>query len=105
MARKSKFSDEFLQKLREMPLTKALDVLGVYWKQDRDYKPLRDKSSIRVNVTVKDVRSVELLFTGIRWYDTRSKNGGGGAIDLAMYLFEVDFKEAVAMLSIGMSLS
>lgn len=99
MARKSKFSDEFLQKLREMPLTMVFDGLGLYWKTDREYKPIRDKSSIRVNVSLSDGRICELLITGIRWYDTRTKLGGGGAIDLVMYLYSVTFKEAIGLLS------
>lgn len=36
--------------------------------------------------------------TGIRWYDKNVDKGGGGAIDLVMYLFGMSFREAVELL-------
>lgn len=42
---------------------------------------------------------VELVVTGARWYDTRAKKGGGGAIDLTMHLCGLDFVGAVKRLS------
>jgi hypothetical protein len=42
---------------------------------------------------------VELLATGVRWYDPRAKKGGGGAIDLAMHLLGLQFVDAVKRLS------
>lgn len=35
---------------------------------------------------------------GPKFYDTRQKRGGGGAIDLAMYVYGLDFKAAVGRL-------
>ena len=34
-----------------------------------------------------------------KWYDTRAKTGGGGAIDLAMHVRQVSFVEAVKLLT------
>nr|WP_017166853.1 hypothetical protein [Xanthomonas phaseoli] len=74
-----------------MPVLEALDLLGVYWKRDPDFRPLKDKTTIRVNVSIGG----ELLATGRKWFDTRAEKGGGGAIDLAMHLFRLDFVSAV----------
>ncbi|WP_074926552.1 hypothetical protein [Nitrosomonas eutropha] len=92
-SRKS-FSPELLEQLRLMPVVVALDVLGLYWKRDSDFVPVKDKTTIRLNVTLGG-SVVELLATGARWYDTRTDKGGGGAIDLAMYLLRLDFVTAV----------
>jgi hypothetical protein len=40
----------------------------------------------------------EILCTGPKFWDGRAVRGGGGAIDLAMHLFGVDFKDAVGRL-------
>jgi len=40
----------------------------------------------------------EVTTTGPKWYDTRAKIGGGGAIDLAMHLLELSFVDAVRIL-------
>lgn len=77
-----------------MPVAAALDALGLYWKKDPDFVPIKDKSTVRLNVTVEG-SAVELLATGCKWYDTRTEKGGGGAIDLAMYLLGLDFVAAV----------
>ena len=37
----------------------------------------------------------EILTTGPKWYDTRARRGGGGAIDLAMHVLGLSFVEAV----------
>jgi hypothetical protein len=49
-------------------------------------------------VTV-DTHVFELLVTGPKWYDTRAERGGGGAIDLAMYILRLSFVDAVKRLS------
>lgn len=92
-SRKS-FSPELLEQLRSMPVVAALNVLGLYWKRDSDFVPVKDKTTIRLNVSLGG-SVVELLATGAKWYDTRTDKGGGGAIDLAMYLFRMDFVTAV----------
>lgn len=92
-SRKS-FSPELLEQLRSMPVVAALNVLGLYWKRDSDFVPVKDKTTIRLNVSLGG-SVVELLATGPRWYDTRTDKGGSGAIDLAMYLLRLDFVTAV----------
>ena len=94
----NRISEARVEALRSLPLTAVLDGLGLYWKADPDYRPTKDRSSRRINVSA-DAAVYELLLTGQRWYDMRSKKGGGGALDLAMYLTKMKFRDAVTMLS------
>ncbi|MGA4005822.1 hypothetical protein ACI2US_05560 [Ralstonia nicotianae] len=43
-------------------------------------------------------REFELLLTGPKFWDTRERKGGGGAVDLVMHLARVDFSDAVRLL-------
>lgn len=97
MRAKRSFPPELLAKLRELPVPAALDLLGLYWKPDPDFKPIKDKHTSRLNVSLGG-GVVELLATGPKWYDTRAEKGGGGAIDLAMHLLRLDFVAAVKRL-------
>ncbi len=92
-----KFSNEQLEILRSIPLTDALDQLGLFWKADRDYKPRGAKEGKRYFVSM-DEKVFELQVTGMKWFDMQTKKGGGGAIDLVMYLYDVDFVAAVKKL-------
>jgi hypothetical protein len=40
----------------------------------------------------------EILTTGSKWYDTRARKGGGGAIDLVMHVGDLSFVDAVTYL-------
>lgn len=66
-------------------------------KADPTFKPISDEHSLRWNVTAQG-REFELLLNGPKFSDTRLKCGGGGAIDLAMHLFSIDFKQAIERL-------
>ncbi|WP_205715273.1 hypothetical protein, partial [Escherichia coli] len=81
-ARRS-FSPELLARLQGMPVKTALDLLGLYWKPDPDFKPVKNYETERVYVSIGG-GVVELLVTGPKWYDSRIEKGGGGAIDLAL---------------------
>ena len=39
-----------------------------------------------------------MIVRGEKWYDTREKRGGGGSIDLTMYLYNETFSRAVVRL-------
>lgn len=98
MARiKKSFSPELLEELRAMPVVATLDALGLYWKRDPDFTPLKDKQTVRLHVSI-GTGVYELLATGAKWYDTRTEKGGGGAVDLAMYLLGLNFVCAVKRL-------
>jgi hypothetical protein len=92
-ARRS-FAPELLARLHEMSVPAVLDALEIYWKRDSDFRPVKDKATIRVNVAIGG-GNVELLATGAKWYDTRAEKGGRGAIDLAIHLLHLDFVSAV----------
>jgi hypothetical protein len=86
-----------LDALRSMPITETLNRLGLHWKRDPDFVPVKDKATVRLNVSIGG-GAVELLATGPKWYDTRAQRGGGGAIDLAMHLLRLSFVDAVKRL-------
>lgn len=90
-------SNERLEYLRNKKLTDVLDFLGLYWKLDREYKPVKTKTSFRIFVQ-KGYETKELLITGIRWYDVRERKGGGGAIDLVMHLYSDSFLQSIKRL-------
>ena len=90
-ARRS-FPPALLDSLRAMTVQETLDRLGLYWKRDPGFVPVKDKATVRLNVSIGG-GGVELLATGPKWYDTR-KEQGGGAIDLAMHLFRLSFVAA-----------
>ena len=81
-----------------MVVTKALDALGLHWKLDPDFQPVKDAATIRLHVAVGG-QVFELLVTGAKFFGTRADKGGGGAIDLAMHLLRLDFVAAVKRLS------
>ena len=92
-----RYTEEQLAALRAMSLESVLRKLELYYTKDPDYKPRKDLSGVRYNVSVEQ-QVFEILVTGIRWYDMREKKGGGGAIDLTMHLLSLDFKSAVKLL-------
>mgnify|MGYP003537646754 FL=1 len=70
MAKRS-FSPELLESLRSMVVTKALDALGLHWKRDPDFQPVKDAATIRLHVAVGG-QVFELLVTGAKFFDTRA---------------------------------
>lgn len=89
---------ETMATLRGLALSKAMDRLGLYHARDREYVPAKDSKSVRVHVSVERT-VVELIITGQVWFDTRAAKGGRGCVDLAMHLLQLDFVQAVAMLT------
>lgn len=89
---------ETMATLRGLALSKAMDRLGLYHARDREYVPAKDSKSVRVHVSVEST-VVELIITGQVWFDTRAAKGGRGCVDLAMHLLQLDFVQAVAMLT------
>ena len=48
--------------MREKSVTDALDSMGLYWKRDLDFVPVKDKNTVWFNVALGG-RVVELLAT------------------------------------------
>ena len=72
-------------------------LLAEYAKRDPDFRPRTSHQSTRWHARARGIE-FEILCTGPKFLDTRFGKGGGGAIDLAMYLLDLDFKEAVNLL-------
>ena len=87
-----------LERWRSMPAVVALQsALCDYAKPDPTFSPLKSQNTSRWHVSAGG-HDFELLCTGNKFFDTRAKCGGGGAIDLAMHLYSLDFKGAVQRL-------
>lgn len=75
----------------------ALGALAAHAKRDPTFVPTKDKHTERWHARAEG-RDFELLTAGPKFFDTRAKSGGGGAIDLAMHLYRMDFKAATDLL-------
>lgn len=86
-----------LARWRAMDAAVALGALAEHVKQDPSFVPRSSLQTARWHASV-DGNDVELLCTGPKFFDVRAGRGGGGAVDLVMHLFDVDFKAAVRLL-------
>lgn len=86
-----------LTRWRSLEAVSVLRVLVDYSKRDATFRPIKNPKTSRWHASLGGVE-FELLLTGQRFWDTRGKRGGGGAVDLAMHLAGVDFKGAVNLL-------
>ena len=96
MVRRS-FDRATLTPLREMPSEDALALLAIHCKSDPTYQPVKEPTTRRWHARTSG-GEFEILTTGPKWYDTRAKIGGGGAIDLAMHVLQLSFVDAVRIL-------
>jgi hypothetical protein len=94
MARVDNFS---LTRWRELNAVEALRALADYVKEDPTFKPRNRNGTTRWHVSVAGCE-FELLCSDTNFFDARARRGGGGAVDLAMHLFELDFKSAIKLL-------
>ncbi len=94
------FSPSVLLALRELPVEQALSRIAIHVKADATYRPLKQAASRRLQVRTA-YGEFEILATGVKWYDTRAKKGGGGAIDLAMHVLQASFVDSVKLLMAG----
>ena len=97
MVRRS-FDAATLARLRIFPAELVLVRLATEVKPDRSFRPKKDSASRRWQVFTER-GDFEILTTGPKWYDTRARLGGGGAIDLAMHLLGLSFVDAVRYLT------
>jgi hypothetical protein len=86
-----------LARLRSSDSKAVLQSIALHAKRDITYQPTKSQNTERWHVNVGG-KEYELLLNGPKFYDTRTKRGGGGAIDLVMYLYGLRFLEAVRFL-------
>ena len=86
-----------LEKWRSMDAALVLRTISLHMKQDPSFIPRADAQTTRWNINIAG-RDIEMLCNGPKFFDTRARSGGGGAVDLAMHLFGVDFRGAVKLL-------
>lgn len=86
-----------LSRWRSLNARAALCELADHIKEDRTYRPIGAVGTERLHVSAGG-HDWELLVSGPKFFDTRTRQGGGGAVDLAMHLFGLPFKGAVSLL-------
>lgn len=86
-----------LKRWRDLDSAVVLNAIADIIKRDRTFQPLTSHLSTRWIVHAAG-RDWEILCTGSKFWDTRAERGGGGAVDLVMYLHRIPFKAAVALL-------
>jgi len=92
------YSSAKLASLRAIASEEVLRRFAIHYKADPTYRPLKDPNSHRWHVRTA-CGEFEILTTGTcKWFDTRAKKGGGGAIDLTMHLLQLPFADAVKLL-------
>lgn len=94
--------DATLERWRSLDALFVLARLDCYAKRDITYHPTKANKTSRYHVSANG-RDWELLLTGPKFWDTRAEKGGGGAIDLTMHLFGLDFKRALRKLNLVLS--
>jgi hypothetical protein len=91
------FSQTTLASLRGMGSEDALGLLAIHCKRDATFQPVKRADTRRWHA-LTERGDFEILTTAEKWYDTRARVGGGGAIDLAMHLLQLSFVDAVRLL-------
>ncbi len=86
-----------LARWRSLPAADVLPSLAHYAKRDVSYSPLKSPLSSRWHARYGS-REFELILTGPKFWDPRAARGGGGAVDLVMYLAQINFTDAVRLL-------
>jgi hypothetical protein len=86
-----------LERWRSLDARHVLDLVADFVKDDTSFQPSKTPHTARVHVSAAG-HDWELLLTGPKFWDTRAAKGGGGAVDLAMHLFDLPFKKAVRLL-------
>jgi hypothetical protein len=92
------FNPVTLTRFREMSSEYALMMLAIDVRADPTYVPHKAPRSRRWHARTSR-GEFEILTTGPKWYDTRAKKGGGGAIDLAIHVLGLSFVDAVKLLT------
>lgn len=93
----SRVGESELKRWRDLPAKEILARLADYANEDPTFVAIKDPATVRWYARANE-HEFEFLLTGPKFFDTRAKRGGGGAVDLAMHLFDLAFRDAVALL-------
>lgn len=93
------FSAATLDRLRDVEIEIALEAIATMVKADPAFIPTKDARTRCWHIHTER-GDHEILTTGCKWYDTRARVGGGGAIDLTMHVLGLSFVDAVKRLSV-----
>jgi hypothetical protein len=88
-----KVSESELSKWRTAEACAVVVNLADHARKDITFVPTKANSTERWHCRAGSIE-YELLLSGPKFYDTRARKGGGGAVDLVMHLFKLDFKAA-----------
>lgn len=99
----AKINKTELERWRDLSASAVLSQIADYAKQDITFVPIKNNKTSRWNVTIPGKGDYEILATGPKFWDMRENIGGGGAVDLVMHLFGMDFKQAFTKLRKTMS--
>lgn len=86
-----------LLRWRGLPANLLISLLATHAKCDITFVPIKGKGTERWHASIGGWE-YEFIVDGPKFYDTRAKRGGGGAVDLVMYLHHVDFRGAIELL-------
>ena len=93
----SRVGESELKRWRDLPAKESLARLADHAKEDPTFIAIKDPTTVRWYAKANE-HEFEFLLTGPKFFDTRAKRGGGGAVDLALHLFDLAFRDAVALL-------
>lgn len=83
--------------LRKLPCDTVLLAITTYLKEDRDFHPIKSLKTRRWHFKHSN-SEFEMITNGEKWFNTRTKQSGAGAIDLVMYLDSCTFMQAIIIL-------
>ena len=86
-----------LGRWRELDSIHVLRLLAEHVKEDLSFHPSSSHLTTRWHVHVAG-HDWEFLCTGPKFWDVRMDCGGGGAVDLVMHIYGLNFKAAAKLL-------
>jgi len=86
-----------LERWRELDSIQLLRVLADHIKEDPTFHARSSHLTTRWHANVAS-RDWEFLCTGPKFWDVRTDRGGGGAVDLVMHIYGLNFKAAAKFL-------
>ena len=92
----TRVEDTELRRWRALPANQLLMRVATFAKRDGTFEPVKSTGTERWHANVEG-REYELVTDGPKFFDTRAKRGGGGAVDLVMHVHHLDFQAATAL--------